>query len=72
MQKKYIKVLDHKELVRDVDSKAIINIDNESMNRYKKEKMFRLKLNNIVEEYDELKKDVEEIKSLLKKLQEKI
>lgn len=71
MKKKYIKVLDHKELVRDVNSQAIINIDNIAMNEYKKEREFRLKLRRVVNDYDRMKKDIEELKILIKKLQDK-
>ena len=69
--KKYAKILDHSDLVRDVNSKGVINIDNTSMNKYKQERLYRLKLNQIVSEYDKLKSDIEEIKSLIKKLLEK-
>jgi len=69
--KKYIKVLDHNELLRDVNSKGIINIDNTAMNSYKQEREFKLKLKKIVNDYDRMKSDIEELKILIKKLLEK-
>jgi len=69
--KKYIKVIDHKELVRDVNSKGIINIDNTSMNSYKQEREFKFKLQRMVNNYDKIKNDIEELKILIKKLLEK-
>ena len=70
--KKYIGVIDHKELVRDADSKGIINIDNTSMNSYKQEREFKLKLNRIVNDYDKMKRDIEGLKVLVKQLQDLI
>ena len=67
--KRYIKVKDHEELVRDVNSKGIINIDNTAMNSYKQEREFKLKLNSIVNDYDKMKKDIEDLKVLIKQLQ---
>jgi hypothetical protein len=61
----YLKVKDHKELVRDPRNKAILNKDAGSLNKYKEERDFRLKLHNIVMEHDHIKSDIEDIKSML-------
>jgi len=66
MQKKYIKVLDHKELLRDPDSKGIINIDNASMNAYKEERVYRLKLRQVVNNYDRMQREIEELQNTVK------
>jgi|TARA_R100001509_G_C4794589_1_gene190963 hypothetical protein len=61
--KNLIKVKDHPHLYRDEDTGAIINCDDVSYNRY----MNKVKRKNSEkEELDNMKKDIEEIKSLLK------
>ena len=61
--KNLVKVKDHPHLYRDENSGAIINYDtigyNQRLNKIEKQKSDR-------EELDEMKKDIEEIKSLLK------
>ena len=61
--KNLIKVKDHPHLYRDEDTGAIVNCDNISYDRY----MNRVKRKNSEkEELDNMKKDIEEIKNLLK------
>ena len=61
--KNLVKVKDHPHLYRDENSGAIINYDtigyNQRLKKIEKQKSDR-------EELDEMKKDIEEIKSLLK------
>ena len=61
--KNLIKVKDHPHLYRDEDTGAIVNCDNISYDRYmskvKRKKSEKEELNN-------MKKDIEEIKNLLK------
>jgi hypothetical protein len=68
MSDKYLKVIDHPELVRDTKSKAILNVDSSGLNKYKEERNFRMKLQNVVEDNDQIKKDISEIKELLERL----
>lgn len=67
MEENYIKVKDHPNLVRDKRSSAILNIDNSSYNKYKQERDQKLQEKK---EYEQLKKDVSEIKDLLLKILE--
>jgi hypothetical protein len=67
----YIKVLDHKDLVRDKNSKAIISTSNENLNKYKEERALRLKLASIAQDYDGLRNEVAEVKDMLKILLER-
>ena len=55
----------HKNLYRDEKSGAIINTDSHGFSQYKKSK--RMKLTQR-EELDNIKKDIEEIKFLLKQI----
>jgi microsomal dipeptidase-like Zn-dependent dipeptidase len=60
---KFIKVKDHPHLYRDEKTGAIVNCDTVAYNNYVK-KLERK--DNERKELDEMKKDIEEIKSLLK------
>jgi hypothetical protein len=66
----YLKVKEHPELVRDKESKAILNTDRNALNKYKEEREHKLKLNKIIEEHDVIKNELSEIKSLLLKVLE--
>jgi len=67
----YLKVRDHKDLIRDKNSKAILTKDTETLNKYKEERALRLKLASIAEDYDGLKSEVGEIKDMLKLILER-
>ena len=63
-----IPVEGHKNLYRDEKSGAIINTDSHGYSQYKKSRNIKL---NKKEEIDSMKKDIEEIKNLLKLIIEK-
>ena len=63
-----IRVEGHKNLYRDENSGAIINTDSHGYSQYKKSKNIRLTQK---EEIDSMKKDIEEIKNLLRMIVEK-
>lgn len=63
-----IKVKDNKDLVRQKDSKAILNVNTGELDKYRKEREEKFRLQKLFEENDQLKNDVEEIKSLLRQL----
>jgi hypothetical protein len=64
----HLKVRDNPNLIRDKSSKAILNTDVSALNKYKEERDFKLKLQKIVEENDQMKNDIAEIKNLLLKV----
>jgi|APGre2960657404_1045060.scaffolds.fasta_scaffold107606_2 hypothetical protein len=64
----YLKVKDAEELVRDADSSAILNTDNNSLKSYKLKRKRESQIDNMLVEHQELKKDIDEIKNLLKAL----
>jgi len=66
--RKHLLVTDRKDLIRDANSKAILNADPSLLNKYKEEREFKLKLVKVVEEQEQLKTDVSEIKQMLKDL----
>jgi len=63
-----IRVEGHKNLYRDEKSGAIINTDSHGFSQYKKSRNIRLTQK---EEIDSMKKDIEEIKNLLRLIAEK-
>ena len=63
-----IPVEGHKHLYRDKKSGAIINTDSHGFSQYKKSRNIRLTQK---EEIDSMKKDIEEIKNLLRMIVEK-
>ena len=63
-----IPVEGHKHLFRDEKSGAIINTDSHGFSQYKKSKNIRLTQK---EEIDSMKRDIEELKDLLKKIASK-
>lgn len=66
----YLKVTDRPDLVRDRDSKAILNTDLGALNKYKEEREFKMKMAQVLKENEQLKSDVSEIKNLLLKVLE--
>jgi hypothetical protein len=64
----YIKVKDHKNLVRQKGSKGIVNCDVNELNKYKEEREYKMKLAKVVKEHDDLKNELAEIKDMLKTL----
>ena len=63
-----LKVKDNKDLVRLKDSKAILNVNTKELDKYKQDREEKFKLQRLFEENNQLKNDVEEIKSLLRQL----
>jgi hypothetical protein len=64
----YIKVKDHKNLVRQKGSKGVVNCDVNELNKYKEEREYKMKLAKVVKEHDDLKNELAEIKDMLKTL----
>ena len=63
-----IRVEGHKNLYRDENSGAIINTDSHGYSQYKKSRNVKLTQKD---EIDSMKKDIEEIKNLLRMIVEK-
>lgn len=63
-----LKVKDNKDLVRQKQSSAILNTNVKELNKYKEEREEKMKLKKLVEESEQMKNDIDEIKSLLRQL----
>jgi len=70
--KRYAKVEGYENLVRDLETNAIINTDNISINNYDRNKDLRKSqkqdIENLKFEVDSIKSSIDEIKFLLRKL----
>lgn len=64
----FLKVKDSKDLIRQKQSNAILNTNTKELNKYKEEREKKIKLKKLIEENNQMKNDIEEIKSLLKQL----
>ena len=60
---KTTKIINHKGLVRDMESKAVLNIDHQAKNEHRKKKEFMKGLMNGSNKIEELEKDINEIKN---------
>lgn len=56
---------DHQNYYRDPMSNAIVNVDKEGYDAYKKQKDILLRSKNVIQEVDEIRKEMNEIKELL-------
>jgi hypothetical protein len=67
----YLKVTDEPNLVRDTKSKAILNVNNDALNKYKQERERLVQMQKVILEHEEIKKDISEIKQLLLQLMDR-
>jgi carbamoylphosphate synthase small subunit len=67
----YAKVQDHNDLVRDMNSKAILNIDQEALENHRRKKSVMKSLVENNQKVKELENDVKEIKQMLSCLLER-
>jgi len=67
----YIKVTDEPNLVRDSKSNAILNVNNDALNKYKQERERFVQMQKVISEHEEIKKDISEIKQLLLQLMDR-
>ena len=65
------KVKDHKHLVRDSSSQAILNIDRKSLIEIREKKETKVTIQSLREEIDDIKNDFQEIKDLLRQIASK-
>jgi hypothetical protein len=67
----YFKVTDEPNLVRDSKSNAILNVNNDALNKYKQERERFVQMQKVISEHEEIKKDISEIKQLLLQLMDR-
>lgn len=64
----YTKVKDHPELIKDEDSKAVLNTDVTALEAYRKRRQQNRSVQNMCDELNNLKSEMTEIKSMLKEI----
>jgi hypothetical protein len=64
----YIKVKDEENLVRDPQSRAILNTDTDTLKAYKQRKQKDMMVNQLMQDTKDLKQEMQELKALLIKL----
>ena len=68
----FAKVKDHDDILRDMKSKALISVDREGLEAYKRKKNEQMKINAAVEELNTMKQDITELKVLMHFILEKL
>lgn len=68
----FAKVKEHRDIIRDMNSKALLNIDREAYEAHKSRRIQQQKTQKVIQDVEELKKDVSEMKDLLHRVLEKI
>lgn len=68
MKPEFFKIADNDHLIKNSNTKAILNTDSSSLNKYREERDKLAKLSRVVADTDKLKEDVAEIKNMLRQL----
>ena len=69
---KYAKVKENPELIRDMDSKAVLNTNLNALRAYKKKREKQQEIQSAVEDINNLRQEVNELKTLMQRLLDKI
>ena len=67
-----IKVKESPNLVRDTSSQAILNTDKTALLAYKKTRNKQLEINSAVDDINNMKQDINELKTLMQRILDKI
>lgn len=63
-----LKVKGNSDLVRQKNSNAILNMNVKDLNKYREDRDEKMKLKRLVDESEQMKNDIDEIKNLLRQL----
>ncbi len=63
-----LKVKGNSDLVRHKNSNAILNMNVKDLNKYREDRDEKMKLKRLVDESEQMKSDIDEIKNLLRQL----
>jgi len=69
---KYAKVKDNPELVRDMDSKAILNTNIDSLTAYKRRREKAKEIDQTIGDINTMKQDINDLKTLMQRILDKI
>lgn len=66
------KVKDAPGLVRDMQTQAVLNTDNNALEAYRRKRNKQQEMDEVVSDINNMKSDIDQIKSLMQRLLEKI
>ena len=69
---KYAKVKENPELIRDMDSKAVLNTNLTALQAYKKKREKQQEIQSAVDDINNLRQEVNELKTLMQRILDKI
>ena len=72
MKTNYLKVEEHPDLVRDIETNAILNTNNDSLSAYKKRKKHFVKVSNMDDKMKHMDERLINIENLLSSLAERL
>ena len=69
---KYAKVKENPELVRDMDSKAVLNTNLTALQAYKKKREKQQEIESAIDDINNMKQDINDLKTLMQRILDKI
>jgi hypothetical protein len=69
---KYAKVKENPELIRDMNSKAVLNTNQAALQSYKKKREKQNEIQSAVSDINNMKQDINDLKALMQRILEKI
>ena len=68
----YVKVKDKPNLVRDIQNQAVLNSDLDGLKAYKLKREKQQEINSAVDDINNMKQDINELKTLMQRILDKI
>ena len=65
MKPEFYKITDHKDLIKNADSKAVLSVDSRGLDKYREERDKLMRISRVVEDTQRLNREVTEIKQSL-------
>jgi hypothetical protein len=69
---KYAKVKENPELIRDMDSKAVLNTNRSALESYRKKREKQQELKSAIDDINNMKQDINDLKTLMQRILDKI
>ena len=69
---KYAKVKENPELIRDMNSKAVLNTNMTALQGYKKRRAKQQEIDQTISDINTMKQDINDLKSLMQRILDKI
>ncbi len=69
---KFAKVKENPELIRDMESKAVLNTNRSALEAYRKKREKQQELKSAIDDINNMKQDINDLKTLMQRILEKI